>query len=234
MHTEHTKILNEIKKHKGEGTQHTKSDNYILSGHLYHDVSVPIRRRIIKNWLKENKDIPDKDFIAVLDSLYKGKSHEEKTIASYLLGYHHTHRRTIRPKQLNEWLNHLVGWAEIDSLCGNVFTAGELLADWKMWELFIKKLSKDKNINKRRAALVLLTGPTHRSGDIRLRDLAFEIIESLKHEKPIIISKAISWLLREMSFMHKEAVSAYLKNNEDTLPKIAVRETWRKIRTGKK
>ncbi len=234
MHPEHKRILTDIKKHTGEGTQHTSNDSYILSGHFYYDVSVPVRRQIVKDWLKKNKDISDKDFIAVLDSLYKGKSHEEKTIASYLLNYHHPHRKTIKPRRLDEWLDHLVGWAEIDSLCQNVFTAEELLADWKTWESFIKKLSKDKNINKRRASLVLLTGPTHRSDDKRLRDLAFEMIDTLKYEKPIIITKAISWLLREMSAQHKKAVSDYLSKNENTLPKIAVREAKRKLETGKK
>jgi len=234
MDPEHKKILTEIKKHKGKGTEHTSSDSYILSGHFYYDVSVPVRRQIVKNWLKDNKNILDEDFTAVLDSLYKGKSHEEKTVASYLLSYHHPHRKGIKPKQLNEWLDHLVGWAEIDALCQNVFTAEELLADWKMWESFIRKLSKDKNINKRRASLVLLTGPTHRSNDKRLRDLAFKVVDTLKDERPIIITKAISWLLREMSAQHKKAVSKYLKKNEETLPKIAIRETWRKIKTGKK
>jgi 3-methyladenine DNA glycosylase AlkD len=234
MHREYKDILSEIKKHKGRGTQHTSNDSYILSGHLYYDVSVPVRRQIAKSWLKKNKHISDKDFIAVLDSLYQGKSHEEKTIASILLGYHHPHRKVIKSEHLDHWLDHLVGWAEVDSLCQNVFTANELLADWKTWKSFIRKLSKDKNVNKRRASLVLLTGPTYRSNDKRLQDLAFETIDALKHEQPIIITKAISWLLRDMSAQHKKAVSEYLKNNKDTLPKVAVRETQRKLKTGRK
>lgn len=234
MNTQQKKLLAEIKKHKGKGTQHTSNDSYILSGHFYYDVSVPVRRQIVKSWLKENKDISAKDFVAVLDSLYKGKSHEEKTIASYLLSYHHPHRKTIKLKQLNEWLDHLVGWAEIDSLCQNVFTADEFLSNWKEWKLLITKLSKDKNINKRRASLVLLTGPAYRSEDKRLQELAFEIIDRLKHEKEIIITKAISWLLRDMSNKHKEVVVDYLEQNENTLPKVAVRETRRKLKTGKK
>ena len=231
---EHKKLLAEIKKHKGKGTNHSNSESYIGSGHIYYDVSVPVRRHIAKEWLKKHKEISDKEFVAVLDSLYQGKSHEEKTLASMLLGYHHLHRKTIKPKHLDRWLNHLVGWAEVDSLCQNVFTAEELLVDWKLWELFIQKLARDKNINKRRASLVLLTGPTHRSEDKRLRDLAFQTIDKLKHEKPIIITKAISWLLRDMSRQHKGEVERYLKANENTLPKVAVRETWRKIKTGRK
>jgi 3-methyladenine DNA glycosylase AlkD len=234
MHKEHKKILNEIKKNEGNGTQQSSNDRYILSGHVYFDVSVPIRRRIAKEWLRQNKDIPDSDFVALLDSLYRGTSHEEKTLASYLLSYHHTHRKKIQPKHLDEWLDHLVGWAEVDALCQNVFTADELLSDWKRWGSFLKKLSRDTNINKRRASLVLLTGPTARSDDARLRKLAFELIEVLKHERPIIITKAISWLLRSMTAKHNTEVAEYVKKHADTLPKIAVRETVQKLKTGKK
>ena len=39
-------------------------------------------------------------------------------------------------KQLRAWLDHLVGWAEIDSLC-TIFTAEEILANRREWERFI-------------------------------------------------------------------------------------------------
>ncbi|MCA9361672.1 DNA alkylation repair protein [Candidatus Kaiserbacteria bacterium] len=234
MNSEHKNLLGKIKNHRGQGTAHTSNDSYILSGHLYYDVSVPIRRQIAKDWLRENKSISQKDFVAVLDSLYQGESHEEKTLASYLLGYSQSHRSNVKPEKLNQWLNHLVGWAEVDSLSQNIFTAEEILGNWPAWQNLLEKLSRDKNINKRRASLALLTGPTHRSNDKRLSDLSFKIIDSLKSEKEIIITKAISWLLREMSHQHKKSVSDYLKENEESLPKIAVRETWQKIKTGKK
>ncbi|MDP2951009.1 MAG: DNA alkylation repair protein, partial [bacterium] len=64
--------------------------------------------------------------------------------------------------------------------------------------------------------------------------LAFENIEKLKPEKDILITKAISWLLRNLIKYHKKEVADYLKKNKNSLPKIAVRETEKKIKTGKK
>lgn len=187
-----------------------------------------------KEWLKQNKDISGKDFVLFLDSLYKGKSHEEKTVASIMLGYSETCRKAVKIKDLDSWLNELVGWAEVDCLCQNNFRAEELLADWQDWRDFIRKLSRDKNINKRRAALVFLTGPVYYSDDKKIKDLAFEMISELKHEKPILITKAISWLLRSMVRYHKKEVNNYIDKNEKTLPKIAIREARRKIKTGRK
>jgi 3-methyladenine DNA glycosylase AlkD len=115
-----------------------------------------------------------------------------------------------------------------------VFGASELLADWPAWAALIENLAGDANINKRRAALVLLTRPTRTSDDPRFCDLAFQVIERLKAERPILITKAVSWLLRSMTARHARAVEAYLATNAQTLPAIAVRETRAKLRTGVK
>ena len=85
-----------------------------------------------------------------------------------------------------------MGWAEIDALGSGPFTAAEMLAKWNEWARAIYKLSKSKNINARRASLVLLVRPLQASGDERLLDLSLEIASALAHEEPIVITKAIS------------------------------------------
>ena len=234
MHAHHRILLGDLEKH-GRRRMHSQSnDSYLGSGHSYLDVSVPARRTIAKGWLKKNQGIPDPEFSAVLESLFRGASHEEKTLASILLSCHPTARKTIGLSQLNAWLDDLVGWAEIDMLCSGVFTADEILANWPAWERLIRGLSRDRNINKRRAALVLLTAPVRYSDDKRLSELGFEVIRALQPEREIIITKAVSWLLRSMVRYHERAVSAYLKKNQSSLPAVAVRETKRKIATGRK
>ncbi len=180
------------------------------------------------------QNISQKAFERTLLSLYKGDSYEEKTIASMLLGYRPDLRKRVPLKLLDTALAQLVGWAEVDSLCQNVFTAEEFLGNWSLWEAFIHKLSKDKNIHKRRAAIVFLTGPVERSADPRLRDLAFAMVERLQHEEGILITKAISWLLRSLVRYHKKEVERYMQKHREVLPKIALRETKRKIHTGRK
>ena len=151
-----------------------------------------------------------------------------------MLDYHPELRKTIGPRELGGWLGQLVGWAEVDSLCQNIFTAEELAANWSAWERFIQKLSRDRNINKRRAALVFLVGPVSYSKDPRFTRLAFVTMESLKNEKEILITKALSWLLRSMIALHKKEVVTYIAKNKNSLPKIALRETTRKLATGRK
>ena len=229
----HRALLTSLKAHRRTRVHSQANDSYVGSGHLYYDVSVPVRRTLAKKWLKEYRGIPDDEFLAVVGSLFRGKSHEEKTLTSILLSHHLSARKAVGPEQLNAWLDELVGWAEIDSLC-TIFTAQEILANRREWERFIAALARDKNINKRRAALVFLTGPLRRSEDKKLAELGFRTIEVLKSERAIIISKAVSWLLRSMVKHHRRTVAAYIKENHKSLPAIAVRETTRKIATGRK
>jgi 3-methyladenine DNA glycosylase AlkD len=109
-----------------------------------------------------------------------------------------------------------------------------MLADWPAWTALFERLSRDPNLNKRRASLVLLTGPTRYSDDRRFPDLAFAMIERSMGEKSVMITKAVSWLLRAMTIRHSDAVAAYLGANAARLPAIAVRETRTKLATGKK
>jgi 3-methyladenine DNA glycosylase AlkD len=236
MNVEHAALLAELRKDarpiRPDLTR--QNDSYGGSGRLFYNVSVPDRRGIVRRWLAAHKTLSSGDFLAVVDSLTQGESHEEKTLAALLIAYDAKRRRDVTPGVFGRWLGRVNGWAEVDSFCQNLFTADEMKADWPAWRGLIERLSSDANINKRRAALVLLTGPVHYSDDIRFRDLAFVVIDRLKPEKPILITKAVSWLLRSLVDRHKNAVAAYIAANEAGLPKIAIRETRTKLTTGTK
>ena len=233
MHPAHKTLLAEIQSRQRKGRD-AFGASYLRSGHRYYGLSAPVLRGVAREWVRANKDAPPDEFVRLLDSLFRGESLEEKVLAALLLGYGKAARAAVSTKNLDAWLDHLVGWAEIDALCSNIFKPDEALAKWKDWERLVKRLARDENINKRRAALVFLTGFVRHSDDKRFSALAFETIERLKSEREIIITKAVSWLLRNLTIRHKTSVAAYIAKNETSLPAIAVRETTRKIKTGRK
>ena len=49
-------------------------------------------------------------------------------MASYLLRYRKDVRTLVKTSDLDKWLSELVGWAEVDALCQNIFGADEVLA----------------------------------------------------------------------------------------------------------
>lgn len=229
MNKHHQEVLQEIKKHAGEGTKHSWDNNYLGSGHFYYNLCNPLKRDIVKEWLRSHKNVSLGEFVDLLDSLYKGKSYEEKTIAGILLGYVPKLRNEIDLASLDKWLDHLNGWAEVDATCQSNFTAQDLLGKWHEWKRHIEHLSVDKNVNKRRASLVLLTGVVSKSNDKKLVNLAFQTIDRLQLEKDILITKAMSWLLRDLIHCHKKEVEEYLNKNAHSLPRVVVREVKRKL-----
>jgi 3-methyladenine DNA glycosylase AlkD len=72
------------------------------------------------------------------------------------------------------------------------------------------------------------------SEDTSLANLAFVNIDKLKKEREILVTKAVSWLLRALVKHHRRKVETYLKENQNALPKIALRETRTKLLTGRK
>jgi len=232
----HAKILREIKEQAGksDSSQNKWLQNYLGTTKQCYLIKSAVIKQIARDFIKQYNNLSNKDYFEVINSLYKGSSNEELAVASRLLGFLPEPRKNICPKALGGWLENTEGWAEVDILCQSSFSPEEILGNWKVWKNFLIKLSKDKNIYKRRASLVLLVKSVKNSNDKRLSDLAFENIDKLKSEKEILITKAISWLLRDLIKNHRRRAKIYLDKNENSLPKIVVRETRRKLVTGKK
>lgn len=188
---------------------------------------------VIKEFIKENK-LNTQQLHDLLDSLYDSDTFEEIVIAAKIIEYSSELKKEIDFNKLNSWLGKVHGWAEVDVLCQMAFSPEDVLPRWTEWKEFIEKINKDENVHRRRASLVLLTKLVRLSDDSRLSELAFKNTDNLKHEKDILITKAVSWILRSLIKNHKDEVSEYLKNNLDSLPKIAIREVKSKLETGKK
>lgn len=208
--------------------------NYSGTKRLNYKLSQPGVRHIAKKWIKKHKDISLEGFINLLNSLYQGQSHDERLFGGILLEYQPKLRKQIDPFLINSWLNNAEGWSEVDSLCQMCFGQKEMLTNWLVWKKLLEQLVKDKNIHKKRASLVLLTKPVRESDDNMLSNLAFNNIDKLKKEQDILVTKAISWLLRDLIKNHRKEVEEYLDKNVNILPKIALRETRNKLRTGRK
>ena len=230
----HQELLRQIKENSGKPTQHTFLDGYLGNHHPRYEISAPVLRTMAKTWMKANKDLEAETFAQVVADLIHAESATEKWLAGILLDYSTPNQRKFDPKVFDEWLDHLEGWAEVDAVCTNKYTRTEIAAQWRKWKLLLIKFSKSKNINKRRASLVLFCSPLSQFEDPELTATAFDIIDRLKSENKVLITKAISWLLRSMVKHNRSALEKYLKEHADTLPKIAVRETLVKLETGRK
>jgi 3-methyladenine DNA glycosylase AlkD len=235
MHPEHATLLAQLRAAAPATPRGgMNNDSYGGSGRPFFGITAPVRRDLARRWAASYRDAPASEVLAVVESLSEGETHEERTQGALLLAAHAGARRATRPEDVERWAGRLNGWAEIDCLCQNLFAWTDMAAEWPAWRAMIVRLRQSDNINKRRAAMVLLNGPVKASDDPRPRDLAFELLDVLKNERHILITKAVSWLLRSLTTRHREAVAAYLERNAAVLPAIALRETRTKLATGTK
>ena len=207
---------------------------YLGTNKPYHGFKTKQMADLAKKFIKEN-NLSKNQIIELLNSFYQnGTSYTEIVIGPMILSLSPQILKDFDPKNLDLWLNYTCGWAENDILCQSNFTSEIILNNWKEWKNILKEFNKSTNINKRRASLVLLTKSLRQSNDPCLSQIAFENIENLKQEKDILITKAVSWLLRSLITFHKKEVLDYLNKNKETLPKIAYREALSKALTGRK
>ena len=234
MHPDHAVLLGQLKAAARPAPPGVDRRAYAGGGHACLGAPIPERRRLVRAWLAAHKAAAPRQVLALADSLMAGDTNEELSLGPMLAALHPPTRRALDPARVERWLDRLQGWAEVDGLCQSTLEAEDLLADWPAWSALIGRLAADANLNKRRAALVLLTRPVARSGDPRLAALAFRTIDRLRAERPILITKAVSWLLRALCARHAAEVAAYLDAHAAALPAVAVRETRRKLQTGRK
>ncbi|MFM8850396.1 MAG: DNA alkylation repair protein [Cytophagales bacterium] len=234
MNVHHQEIFEIILANIGIATHHTFSDSYLGNNHVKYAIGAPVMRLIAKEWMREHQNMHASDFQKLITSLVKAKSSIEKMMAGMLLDVSRTQQRNFKPVIFDKWLNCVEGWAQVDTLCTGAYTVDEVPRQWTEWKKLLGKFSKSNNINKRRASLVFLCSPIRTHADKSMADVALANISQLKQEKEILITKAISWLLRSMVKHHKKLVTDYIVRNKSSLPAIAVRETLIKVKTGKK
>jgi 3-methyladenine DNA glycosylase AlkD len=234
LHPSHKEILQEIERNSGKLTDRTFLESYLGSNHPQYAISAPVLRKILKEWASKNTSLSPDELRDVVSSLIHGRSITEKIAGGVLLGYAKPTQRKFDIAVFDDWLDQLQGWAEVDSLCTGKFMLLEVPPNFNKWKPLLKRWTKDKKIEKRRASLVVFCSPISHCDDDAMGELALANIDKLKGEKEVLITKAISWLLRSMIHHHRAKVVDYLEENRSTLPAIAVRETMVKLQTGRK
>src|SRR4051812_2259659 len=122
----HQEILKLIRKNSGNPTQHTFLDSYLGNEHPRYPINVPTLRTIAKTWMQQHCELSAIEFAALLTSLVQGKSSTEKSMAGILLDNATPAQCTFDPTLFDQWLDHLIGWAEVDSLCTGKYTAHQI------------------------------------------------------------------------------------------------------------
>lgn len=194
-------------------------------------VRVPVIRKIAKEWLKKNKEVSDKDFLDLLQALWKQPIFELRSLAQELLMAHKKFLKQFNWKIGEAWLNDVNNWAHCDVLSTQIL--GFLVLWDKSHLRSLKSYLRKSGKWYRRAAIVSLI-QIIRKREIRPEEV-LKMIDQIKKDQDPMIQKAISWVLREMIRPgFKKEVGVYLNQNRNILATYVVREVNNKLRTGLK
>ena len=232
VETERQQLLEQIRQHADPEHQ-VRMSMVVPTGLKVYGLRVPQLRDIARAWQRARNQIICEDLMALVEALWDGRSREERLLVIYLLGHYKRCIPGLTWAHFEPWCQDLDNWEIADGL-GQWVLALWLLEDPKARLAHLRNLITDEDVWSRRLALVATTPINRGHTGFTIPDLTLELVDRVKEERHPMITKAVSWALREMTKSHPDRVVVYLEENREVLAAHIVREVNNKLRTGLK
>jgi 3-methyladenine DNA glycosylase AlkD len=225
-------LLEQIRQHAEP--EYQKGASMVMRTRLeVYGVRVPNLRRIARDWQRAHQQVARDDLLALVEALWDGASQEERALAIELLAGHRRHIPGLMWDDFDRWRRRLDNWGLTDAL-GSSVLGPWLLADPDARLSHLWTLIADEDVWSRRLALVATVPINRGRTGPAIPDLTLALIDCVKAERQLMMTKAVSWALREMIKAHPERVGDYIQENRAVLAAHVVREVNNKLRTGLK
>jgi len=190
-------------------------------------------REIVRAWRRGHKDVVAEDLLALAEALWDGQSREERMLALELLQHYARYIPQLTWSRFERWRRDLDNW-ELTDVLGVGVLGPWVLDDPDGRAQHLRDLIADEDVWSRRLGLVGAIGLNRARKDASFPELTFQLIDEVREERHPLITKAVSWMLRDLSKKHPDRVAAYLEKNRDVLAGHVVREVANKLKTGLK
>ena len=196
-------------------------------------VGVPELRVIARDGARRLRDSPPDDVLRLVEALLHANTFEGRQVAYEVLSRHAAATAALTTECV-EWLGRGIdNWASVDAFA--VTIAGPAWRRGQVVDETVQQWAKSPDGWWRRAALVCTVALNQKSrggkGDAA-RTLA--ICELVTADRDEMVAKALSWALRALSVVDREAVVAFLGQHAAELPSRVRREVSSKLATGLK
>lgn len=203
------------------------------TGQAVYGVRVPQLRQMAKTWHKAHADIEHSQLLALVEGLWSGTSREEKHLALELLRCYKRQVLLLHWDHFDRWRADLDGWELTDAL--GVYVFGRwLLADPIDRLPYLQLLIHEDHLWSRRLAIVATVWLNRGQDGLSFPNLTLDLLDRVKTERTPIITKAVSWALRELIKKHPDRVADYIEKNDGVLAANVKREVRNKLRSGRK
>lgn len=154
-------------------------------------------------------------------------------IAYELIHHHRAAMSHLNAWQLEQLGRGIASWGAVD--CFAVYLSGPVWRDRRVPNSLIHGWARSADRWWRRAALVS-TVPLNSKSQGGAGDTyrTLQLCRLLERDRDPMVTKAMSWALRELAKREPRAVRDYLAARKDVLPAIVLREVTNKLKTGVK
>lgn len=229
---EHTQFLAQIES-LADATHRQGMEMAVPTALKMHGLRVPEVREMAKTWSRDHKAADRADVLALFEALWAGQSREELMLASELLQRYKRWIPELEWTDFERWRRRLDNWEVTDNL-GQRILGPWMLSAPESRVAHLYDLIQDEDVWSRRLALVTTTWLNRGRKHLSFPDLTLELVDCVKGERHPMITKAVSWALRELIKKHPDVVAQYLDANTETLAPHVVREVRSKLETGRK
>jgi 3-methyladenine DNA glycosylase AlkD len=203
----------------GQAKRYLKSDLDFLG------VSVPGIRSAVTGTARSRPGPGRDGVLAWARALWREPVHERRTAAIEVLRLFAGSLESADLALVEAWIRAAHGWAYVDPLAGDI--AGPIaLRHPQAWPL-IDAWAADEDFWIRRSALLTLLPGIRRGEPDRERFERYAI--PMLAEKELFISKAIGWVLRELSKKDPAFVAAWTQRHLDLMSGVTFREAVRRL-----
>jgi 3-methyladenine DNA glycosylase AlkD len=190
-------------------------------------------RQIVGAWRRGHKEATREHLLVLVEALWEGASREERMLALELLQHYPHHIPQLTWSRFERWRHDLDNW-ELTDVLGVGVLGLWVLGDADARAQHLRDLIAGEGVWSRRLGLVGAIGLNRARKDGSFPQLTFALMDQVKEERHPMITKAVSWMLRDLSKKHPDLVAAYLEDNRDLLADHVVREVTNKLKTGRK
>ena len=196
-----------------------------------HGVRTPDSRRLARAWRRANRGVEPQLTRSLVESLWNGESRDERVLGLEILYLQPVIVRDLGRDRFDRWRLDIDNWGVCD------FLATRILGPWAEADpddrlAYLEILIGDTHLFSRRLGLVSSV-PLNRDGST-YGEWTLSQIDRLLDERDPMITRAVSWALRQMIKHQAPEVAAYVESRGDRLAALPRREVRNKLKTGRK
>lgn len=196
-----------------------------------HGIRTPDNRRLARTWRRSHREIDPELVFSLVESLWHAGSRDERALGLEILRLHPDIVRNMERDHFDRWRLDIDNWAVCD------FVGTRILGPWVAAEpedrlTYLERLVGDPHLYSRRLGLV---ASVHlNSGGTEYGEWTLGQVDRLIDERDPMITKAVSWSLRQMIKHQASDVETYVDSRADRMAALPRREVRNKLNTGRK